>query len=128
MSKKYKSQASSARAASVTFGTPSFGFGSAQPSFQTSSSLLSYVTELPDLGGITDPNVVVSLRNLSKKDNTTKAKALEELQQFVLSQQTKGESIEDGVLEAWVGHVQRCTYGIFRSDKISRPVFSPASP
>ena len=70
MSRKFKSQASSARAAS-NFG----GFGS----FQTSASPLAYVAEQPDLSHISEPSVVVSLKNLSKKDSTTKAKALDEL-------------------------------------------------
>ena len=96
MSKKFKSQASSARAANATFGSPAFGFGSS--AFQTTSSL-SYVAELPDLSAVSDPNVVVSLRNLGKKDSTTKAKALEELQEHVKS---VGSDVEDAVLVAWV--------------------------
>ena len=96
MSKKFKSQASSARAASSTFGAPSLGFGGTTTQ---STSSLSYVAEQPDLGGVSDPNVVVSLRNLGKKDSTTKAKALEELQEFVKS---AGSSVEDSVLTAWV--------------------------
>ena len=99
MSKKFKSQASSARAASANIS----GLGNSNTSFQSSSSLLSYVTELPDLTAITEPNVVVSVRNLSKKDHTTKAKALEDLQQFATAQQGEGKDIEDGFLEAWVG-------------------------
>ena len=97
-SKKFKSQASSARAASSTFGSSSFG-GAA--TFQTAASPLSYVTELPDLNAISEPRVVVAYKNLSKKDSVTKAKALEELQDY-LSQ--VGESgVENAVLEAWVG-------------------------
>lgn len=89
MSKKFKSQASSARAAN-TFA----GFGS----FQTSSSLLSYVTEQPDLSRISSPNVVVAFKNLGKKDSTTKGKALEELQEYT----TSDTVIDDAVLTAWV--------------------------
>lgn len=94
MSKKFKSQASSARAATAAFGSPAFGFGST-----SSGSSLSYIAEQPDLTGVSDPNVVVSLRNLGKKDSTTKAKALEELQDHVKS---AGTRIEDGVITAWV--------------------------
>jgi hypothetical protein len=90
MSKKFKSQASSARAATSAFGG-SFGFGS------QSTSSLSYVAEQPDLSTISDPNVVVSLRNLSKKDSTTKTKALEEIQDHIKN------VVEDGLLSAWVG-------------------------
>ncbi|KEF52443.1 uncharacterized protein A1O9_11684 [Exophiala aquamarina CBS 119918] len=99
MSKKFKSQASSARAASAfAFGaasSPSSSFGNA---FQTAPSSLSYIAEFPDLSTISDPNVVVSLRNLGKKDSTTKSKALQELQDHISS----STAIEPGLLEAWV--------------------------
>jgi E3 ubiquitin-protein ligase listerin len=94
MSKKFKSQASSARAASSTFGSAFFGFGS-QP------SPLSYVTEIPDLSTISDPTIVVALKNLAKKDSITKAKALEDLQEITASNAETGP--ETAVLEAWVG-------------------------
>jgi hypothetical protein len=95
-----KSQASSARAA---FGA---GFGSSAPSaFTASASQLSYVTEPPDLSAISDPNVIVYFRNLSKKDSTTKAKALEDIQAYLASLK---EPVEEGVLEAWV----RSTHGL----------------
>ncbi|KAF1919267.1 hypothetical protein BDU57DRAFT_512261 [Ampelomyces quisqualis] len=87
MSKRAAKRASSARAAS-TFGSSAFG---------SSSSQLSYVSEPPDLSAISDPNVVVWFRNLSKRDSTTKAKALEDLQARVAK-----EPVEEGVLEAWV--------------------------
>lgn len=99
MSRKFKSQASSARAATSTFGSsfPAFG-GTA---FQSSSSPLSYVTELPDLEGITNPRVKVTLKNLTKRDGVTKAKALEELLEYL---STEGESVtEQPFLDAWVG-------------------------
>ena len=97
MSKRqFKSQASSGRAG-ATFG----GFGNA--SFGASqASILSYVQEPPDHSGITDANVVVAFKNLSKKDGTTKAKALEDLQSYVVSSQSE---IEEAFLEAWVGYV-----------------------
>ncbi|KAF2753817.1 hypothetical protein EJ05DRAFT_514744 [Pseudovirgaria hyperparasitica] len=94
MSKRqFKSQASSSRAANAGFGG---GFGAS--SFATAYSPLSYVTEPPNLSGISNANLVVSFKNLSKKDSTTKAKALEELQAYVAS----GEEIEDAALEAWI--------------------------
>ena len=96
MSRKFKSQASSARAANTTFGAPAFGFGNS--SLQPSSSL-TYIAEQPDLSAVSDPNVVVSLRNLGKKDSTTKAKALEELQEHV---KTVGAEVENPVLTAWI--------------------------
>ncbi|KAF2850280.1 RING zinc finger protein-like protein [Plenodomus tracheiphilus IPT5] len=90
-----KAQASSARAAS-TFGSSAFG---SSPAFGASSSPLSYVSEPPDLSAISDPNVVVYFRNLSKKDSTTKAKALEDIQTYISSLQ---EPVEEGILEAWI--------------------------
>lgn len=90
-----KAQASSARAAS-TFGASAFG---SAPAFGASSSPLSYVSEPPDLSAISDPNVVVYFRNLSKKDSTTKAKALEDIQTHVASLQ---QPVEEGILEAWI--------------------------
>ena len=99
--KKFKSQASSARAASTVFGTASFaGFGS-PAAFQTTASPLSYVTELPDLSAIPEPKVVVAYKNLGKKDSVTKSKALEELQDYLSQDADSGA--ENAVLEAWVG-------------------------
>ena len=94
MSKKqFKSQASSGRIGSAFGGLGGGGFGSTQ------SSILSYVQEPPDLSAISDPNVVVAIKNLTKKDGTTKVKALEELQAHLSSSNFE---IEDGLLEAWV--------------------------
>lgn len=106
MSKRQiKAQASSSRAALGAFGS---GFGSTSTSaFGTTSSPLSYVTEPPDLSSISDPNVVVAFKNLSKKDSTTKAKALEDIQTYVSS--LSGQ-VEEAVLEAWVGLLLGCTY------------------
>ncbi|KAF2858872.1 hypothetical protein K470DRAFT_278157 [Piedraia hortae CBS 480.64] len=94
MSKKqFKVQASSSRAGvSLTSG----GFGS---SAFGSASPLSYLQDPPDYKNINDANVVVHFKNLMKKDSKTKTKALEDLSAFVVPGQ---ESIEDGVLEAWV--------------------------
>lgn len=94
MSKKqFRSQASSGRVASgAGFGA----FGST--TFGSSSSPLSYVYEAPDLSGISEPNVIVNFKNLMKKDSTTKAKALEDLQAHVAS----GQEPEEPFLTAWV--------------------------
>ena len=95
MSKKtFKSQASSGRLPTSGFG--GFGgsaFGSSQ------SSTLSYIQEAPDYSGISDANVVVAFKNLSKRDATTKAKALEDLLATVGAPDA---NIEEGLLEAWV--------------------------
>lgn len=97
MSKKhFRSQASSGRAA---FGAGTGFGGSFGGSAFGSSSPLSWITEPPDLSSISDPNVAVSFKNLSKKDSTTKAKALEDLQAHVA---TPDHQVEEAVLEAWV--------------------------
>ncbi|KAJ4308229.1 hypothetical protein N0V94_009445 [Neodidymelliopsis sp. IMI 364377] len=89
-----KASASSARAASTFGSAPAFG-----GSFGGSASQLSYVAKPPNLSAISDPNVVVYYRNLSKKDSTTKAKALEDLQTYIAALR---EPVEEGVLEAWI--------------------------
>jgi len=92
MSKRqFKSQASSGRAGNALGGFGA-GFGSSQ------SSVLSYIQEPPDYSAISDANIVVAIKNLSKKDDTTKTKALEELQTHI----TSVNEVEDGLLEAWV--------------------------
>ena len=105
-----KSQASSARAATGAFGSSAFG-ASSQP-FGVASSQLSYVSEPPDLSAISDPNVVVYFRNLSKRDSTTKAKALEDIQAYLSKEQA-----EEGLLEAWVRPVPACTYSAHSNEK-----------
>ncbi|CAJ2514030.1 Uu.00g021490.m01.CDS01 [Anthostomella pinea] len=95
-----KSRAASSKAF-TSFGTNSaFGGG-----FSTSSSgaNLSYLAEPPDFTSISDANVVVSLKNLQKKDATTKAKALEELVAYVQSHPYDQDGgTEEPILEAWV--------------------------
>jgi hypothetical protein len=104
MSKKAKSYGTSAYSGGSSFGT---GFGApTSPGFGASSSQLAYVSEPPDLSSISDPNVVVYFRNLSKKDGTTKTKALEELQAYVSSLQAP---LEESVLETWVRGLYTCT-------------------
>ncbi|KAH8659186.1 hypothetical protein BGZ60DRAFT_120170 [Tricladium varicosporioides] len=95
MSKRqFKIQASSSRVAPATaFG----GFGST-----SARSSLSYVTEIPNLSKISDPNVVVAFKNLSKSDSTTKTKALEVLQEYVSHHPNEEGGTEDAVLLAWV--------------------------
>jgi E3 ubiquitin-protein ligase listerin len=103
MSKRqYKSQASASKAASNTYGT-SFGGFSSPSGLGGTSSLLSFVSNPPDLSAISEPNVVVAFKNLSKRDSTTKAKALEDLQGYISSLGGDGGGVEGGVLEAWVG-------------------------
>ncbi|KAK1814744.1 hypothetical protein LTR12_010880 [Friedmanniomyces endolithicus] len=94
MSKKqFRSQASSGKAAGGFGAFSSSAFGS------TESSALSYIQESPDYTAINDVNVVVAFKSLSKKDSTTKAKALEDIQLHIAEPETE---VEEGLLEAWV--------------------------
>lgn len=109
MSKRqFKSQASSSRAVSGTWGTQDAGFSSHSLAATSvfgniRSSPLSYVYEPPDLSKISEPNVVVALKNLQKKDSITKSKALEDIQAYVLSIRAENGGIEEAILEVWVG-------------------------
>lgn len=118
MSKKqFRSQASSSRAVSGAFEAPDGGrasggaFGSPL-SFGTtsSSSSLSYIYEPLNLSNISAPNVVVAIKNLQKKDSTTKSKALEELQAYITSLSAVQGEVEGSILEAWVGLLWRNLY------------------
>ena len=101
-----------AATANGAFGSGAFGV---TPTFgAVSSSPLSYVYEPPDLKAVPEPNVVVAFKNLQKKDSTTKAKALEELQSFVHSLNAKKEGVDDAILEAWVGLSWRVLWMYFR--------------
>ncbi|KAH7353820.1 hypothetical protein B0T11DRAFT_121007 [Plectosphaerella cucumerina] len=83
------------------FSSPARGFGGF--SSQSTSSGLSYLVEPPDLSSISDANVVVSFKNLLKKDATTKTKALEELVAYVQAHPFEQEGgTEEAILEAWV--------------------------
>ena len=78
-----------------TFGPPStFGLSSSSP--------LSYVYEPLDLSGISEPNVIVSFKNLQKKDSITKGKALEDLLVHIAYLENQKLIAEDAVLETWV--------------------------
>lgn len=105
MSKKFKSQASSSRAATIAFtgfGTPSTTFGSSPFDSASRKSSLSYIAEPLDLSTISHPNIVVAFKNLSKRDIVTKAKALEDIHDFIASEIKQQNSLDDGLLEAWV--------------------------
>ena len=103
MSKKpFKSQASSARAVSGAFGGAPDGAAFGISFGAVASSPLSYVYEPPDLSRLAEPNIVVAFKNLQKKDATTKAKALEDLQSYVSSLETGKGALEEAMLEAWV--------------------------
>ena len=100
----FKPQASSSR---VALGATSTPFGSASnrvhPVIEDIHvSPLAYTYEPLDLGGILDPIVVVALKNLQKKDGTTKTKALEEIQAYAKTHREGKEGVDDALLGAWV--------------------------
>ena len=94
MSKKaFKSHASSDRISTGFGGLGTTGFGSNQ------TSVLSHVQEPLDYSLLSDSSITVAFKNLSKKDGTTKSKALEDLQTYVTSLSTE---IDEGLLQLWV--------------------------
>ncbi|GIZ48277.1 hypothetical protein CKM354_001134500 [Cercospora kikuchii] len=98
MSKRgFKSQASSGRVGGGFGGFGSSAFASGQ------SSVLSYIQEPTDYSAVSDSSVVVAFKNLSKKDSTTKAKALEDLQASL----SATEDVEDAIIEVWVKQYPR---------------------
>lgn len=101
MSKKFKSQASSSRAATSTFG--SFGgFSSAFSSQGREPSSLTYVAEPPDLSQISEPQLVIAFKNFLKKDEVTRTKALEDIKDYISTVEARSGTLDDGFLEAWV--------------------------
>lgn len=103
--KASKAQASSSRAVSTAFGGVQDGSGFGSGFGGVASSPLSYVYEPPDLSGLSNPNVGVAFKNLQKKDSTTKAKALEDLQLSITSAADGKDGLEEPFLEVWVGHL-----------------------
>lgn len=81
------------------FGAGSFGgFGASG-----GGSSLSYLAEPPSFSDISDPNVVVSLKSVLKKDATTKAKGLEELVAYVQAHPFDSDGgVEESLLDVWV--------------------------
>ncbi|PNY23114.1 E3 ubiquitin-protein ligase listerin [Tolypocladium capitatum] len=84
------------------------GFGSALGasggafSGAAAGSALSYLAEPPSFSAVSDPNAVVSLKNVLKKDGTTKAKALEDLLQLVQAHPfEQGGGVDEALLEIW---------------------------
>ncbi|KAF5019395.1 hypothetical protein F66182_8595 [Fusarium sp. NRRL 66182] len=74
------------------------GFGAA-----SAGTSLSYLAEPPSFSAVSDPNVVVSLKNILKKDSTTKAKALEELLAYVQAHPFDQDGgVEEAILDVWV--------------------------
>ena len=102
MSKKFKSQASSSRAAAGTFG----GFGGFSGAFSSQGkepSSLTYVAEPPDLSRISEAQLAIAFKNFLKKDEVTRTRALDDLRDHVSSVESRSGTLDDGFLEAWVG-------------------------
>ncbi|OQE25542.1 hypothetical protein PENSTE_c006G05814 [Penicillium steckii] len=113
MSKKFKSQASSSRAATGAFG--SFGgFSSSFGGDGREPSALTYIAEPPDLSRISDQQLVIAFKNLLKKDDITRTKALEELKEHVNSVFESKGTLDDGFLEAWVKIYPRSSIDLSR--------------
>jgi hypothetical protein len=94
-----KRAAAASRAPGAKFG----GFGA-----PGGTGTLSYLAEPPSFSAVSDPNVVVSLKNLLKKDSTTKTKALEDLLAHVQAQPfEKDGGVEDAILDVWTGMYPR---------------------
>lgn len=94
-----KSRVSSGRGS----GSPApSGFGGFSSASRNAGSL-SYLSDPPDFSAISDSNIVVSLKSLLKKDNTTKAKALADLIQYTQAHpHDQDGGVEDAILDAWV--------------------------
>lgn len=97
MSKKFKSQASSSRAAAGAYGS----FGGFSSAGRAPSSL-TYVTAPPDLSRIADAKLAISFKNFLKKDEVTRIKALDEIKDYVLTVESRDATLDDGFLDAWV--------------------------
>ncbi|KAJ5091452.1 hypothetical protein NUU61_006322 [Penicillium alfredii] len=113
MSKKFKSQASSSRAAAGAFGS----FGGFSGAFSTEGkdpSALTYIAEPPDLSRIAEQQLVIAFKNLLKKDEITRTKALEELKDYILNVEGRRGTLDDGFLEAWVKIYPRASIDLSR--------------
>ncbi|KAE8153907.1 hypothetical protein BDV25DRAFT_9793 [Aspergillus avenaceus] len=113
MSKKFKSQASSSRAAASTFG--SFGgFSSTFSGQGREPSSLTYVAEPPDLSQIYEAQLAIAFKNFLKKDETTRTKALDDLKDHVSSVESRKGTLDDGFLEAWIKIYPRASIDLSR--------------
>lgn len=114
MPRQQKTQAASSRAG---FGSAGFstGFGSnGTTGFGASSSSISYLADQPDLSQLSDANITVSFKGLSKKDSTTKARALDDIQNYVSRLAEDPSSLEEAFLDAWVKVYPRAAIDLSR--------------
>ncbi|KAL2799808.1 hypothetical protein BJX66DRAFT_292674 [Aspergillus keveii] len=113
MSKKFKSQASSSRAAGGGFGGFG-GFSSLGTSQGRELSSLTYVAEPPDLSRISEPQLAIAFKNFSKKDEVTRTKALDDIRSYASDVEKNGGTLDDGFLEAWVRIYPRASIDVYR--------------
>ncbi|KAL4750686.1 hypothetical protein BDW72DRAFT_193622 [Aspergillus terricola var. indicus] len=113
MSKKFKSQASSSRAAAGTFGGFG-GFSSSVPGEGRELSSLTYVTEPPDLSRISDPQLAIAFKNFLKKDDVTRTKAIDDIKSYVSNVAANDGTLDDGFLEAWIRIYPRASIDLYR--------------
>ncbi|KAL4977290.1 hypothetical protein BDW66DRAFT_38385 [Aspergillus desertorum] len=113
MSKKFRSQASSSRAAAGTFGGFG-GFSSSVPGQGRELSSLTYVTEPPDLSRISDPQLAIAFKNFSKKDDVTRTKAIDDIKTYVSNVAANGGTLDEGFLEAWIRIYPRASIDLYR--------------
>ncbi|KAL4876265.1 hypothetical protein BJY04DRAFT_143573 [Aspergillus karnatakaensis] len=110
MSKKFKSQASSSRAAAGNFG----GFGGFSSDQGRELSSLTYVAEPPDLSRISEPQLAIAFKNFAKKDGVTRTKALDDIRSYVSGVEANGGTLDDGFLEAWINIYPRASIDLHR--------------
>jgi hypothetical protein len=67
-----------------------------------SSSSLSYLAPLPDISKISNSAIVVTFKNLFKKDPKTKLRGLEEFTTYLTDLIESKEPLEDPILGAWL--------------------------
>jgi hypothetical protein len=60
------------------------------------------VTAPPDLSRIADAKLAISFKNFLKKDEVTRIKALDEIKDYVSTVESRGATLDDGFLDAWV--------------------------
>lgn len=86
-------------------GSKKGGRGGGFGGFASSSTTLSYLTPPPDFSSVPQ-EVVVPFKNLLKKASTTKDKALQDIVAYVQSVGSKGQIVEDQIIDTYVRESQ----------------------
>ncbi|KAL2164989.1 hypothetical protein VTH06DRAFT_285 [Thermothelomyces fergusii] len=77
------------------------GHGGGFGGFRSSSTSLSYLAPPPDFAGIPH-EVVVAYKNLTKKDSTTKEKALQDILAYVQALGNGGQAPDEPVIDVYI--------------------------